>query len=220
MFTKDVNLLLNDPTFMKKNEGKVGFIHADIPFGYFNSVADIPWDEATVRRVAAATYSLCTPTGTLLIKMGDRDQELWRAALQQAGWHVERDRKVLLQRPALMRKKSFISHAPEVNAVHYWLAAHKGTGYNYYQHPKPFGKGGGEAGGRGRGRGIISYIPFPFPSFTIIHHRYTPNSHRNYKYRSVPQQLQRVPRRASGPNQWQTARQTGQNRADPGDQHA
>ena len=119
VYTQDVSLLLRDEAFMKKNVGKVGFIHADIPFGYFKNPADRPWDVTTVRTVAAATFKLSAPTGTLLIKMGDAGHEMWRTALEQAGWHVERDRKVLLQTAPMMRRKSFLSHSPVVNAVHY-----------------------------------------------------------------------------------------------------
>ena len=169
--TKDLNLLISDLDFMSENEGKVGFVHLDIPFGYFNNKADIPFDVHTVSRIAAATLSLCNDAGTLLIKMGDMDHALWRTALAQAGWHVERDRKHLIMAQAAMRKKSFLSHAATVNATHQWLIAHKSPGDAYYQHPKPFGKGGG-----GQGYHIVHHHS---PSLS---HTHTPSSSLHTKH--------------------------------------
>jgi hypothetical protein len=144
---KDINELLKDPAWREKSQKKYGFMHADIPYGYYpQDPADVRWDKDTVTLVATAGYDICTDDGTLLIKMGDLDHELWRSTLIQAGWFVERDRLVLCQKAPWMRKKQFLSHAPTVNAVHFWLVAHKQR-QKYYVSPRPFGIGKGEGGG-------------------------------------------------------------------------
>ena len=147
--TKDINELLVDPDFRDKYRNKIQFIHADVPYGYYQQdPADVRWDKTTVTLVATAGMDLCTDNGTLLIKMGDLDAELWRNTLTQAGWFVERDRVVLCQKAPWMKKKSFLSHAPTVNAVHFWLVAHKQR-RDYYVASKPFGIGKGEGVGGG-----------------------------------------------------------------------
>ena len=153
----DVNKLLVDQKFLKENKGRIGCAVADVPYGFFkDDVSDVRWSKGTVTTVATALYSLCHSTGTVVIKMADRDHDLWREALEQAGFHVERDRKHLLDRVAHLRKKAYLSHAPCINGLHYWLIAHKEK-RNYYVHAKQFGKEGG---------GVHSH---PLPSFTITH---------------------------------------------------
>ena len=215
---RDVNTLLLDEEFLVKYKGKVGCFHADIPYGYWpKDPTDVRWTQATVTTVATAMYRLCHTTGTVVIKMADRDHNVWRTALEQAGFYVERDRRHLLHRLALVRKKSYLSHAATVNALHYWLIAHKASGNNYYVHPKPFGEEGGVC---------IPILYHPLPSLIHIHthslslHTFTIITRRNSEYGRVPPQFERVRRRAIGPNRRQTSGRTRQNRADPGDELA
>ena len=138
--TSDVNELLIDKEFREEYRGKIGLIHADIPFGYFkNDHADVPWTQAVATLVATATKDLCTDSGTLLLKMSDHDADMWRTSLQQAGWFVKRDRVVLCQAAPWMRRKAFLSHAECVNPFHFWMIAHAHP-RDYYEASKPFGK--------------------------------------------------------------------------------
>jgi hypothetical protein len=148
-FGKDLNELLVDEKFRTEYKGRIGFFHADVPFGYFpTDPADKQWTQDTVTRVATACFELGDEVANFLIKMCDRDGEMWRATLIAAGWTVARDRYVLLQGPMWMRRKAFLSQSLDgVNPVHYWMHAYKQTpGVAQYCAERPFGTEGGSGG--------------------------------------------------------------------------
>ena len=139
-------LLFADSAFSKKYAGKLGFLHGDIPFGYFlNDPADIRWSQHLATLVATGAKRLLHGTGTILLKMGDKDADMWRTTFEQAGFTVERDRFVLVQRAPWMRRKAYITHADRVNGAHFWMVAHVHKSV-YFQSQKPFGTGGREEG--------------------------------------------------------------------------
>jgi hypothetical protein len=140
IFTKDLQELLTDDGFRNEHRGTLQLQHADIPYGYFqNDPADIPWGPNLIALVATASYDLATRNGTMVIKMGDGNYDMWRTAMQQAGWFVERDRVVLLQKVPWMKRKAWTSRSYDgVNAVHFWMICHK-IKRDFVQSPKPFG---------------------------------------------------------------------------------
>ena len=214
---KDITELLLDKEFRTKYRKKLGFIFADIPFGYFSEdPADVPWKQATVNLFATSTMDLATPTSTLLIKMGDRDYDMWRTTLEQAGWSVERDRRVLLQTPPWMQRKAYTSFADCVNAVHFWLIVHVDK-RDYYLSQKPFGRAC---------FGFFSFIflSFCFLFFTHTSHTHTvththTHAHRYSQDRPISKVLQPLRQLSSGPKPIQAANQGWHHRADPRNEH-
>jgi hypothetical protein len=136
-----VQELCLDSIFRKKHHNQFGFMLADIPYGYFKNVGhDNVLSQEVVTLLCTAAFDLGT-TGTpatFVIKMGDRGPDMWRTTLEQAGWYVERDRVILLQKAPWVKSKAAQSHTGKVNPAHYWMIAHKSPN-GYFENPKPFG---------------------------------------------------------------------------------
>jgi hypothetical protein len=136
---RDIVDLLQDSDFLEANTGAHNLAYADVPYGFFDLQCDIVWDEATIRSVCTGVFKTLMQSGTFVVRLAGEHHDIWRKTLAQAGFHVDRDAHLLLQKPTWMKQKAYFAHTKTLNPMHYWLLARKDA-RGYFEAQKPFGK--------------------------------------------------------------------------------
>ena len=118
---------LLDPTgtFCKKNKDKFHLVFADIPWGVLDKqgASDRRLDADTVRKVILGAKEVCHPEGSIVIRMGEHDHDLWWTKAYNAGLYPEAAKRVIVQDPPWCRRKEFATFG---NAIihHYYMIIH------------------------------------------------------------------------------------------------
>jgi hypothetical protein len=131
--------LTDKSNFRAEYDGKVWVIFLDIPFGYLiGNPSDRRLPEDYVKRMAVKLFTILHMQGTLIVRMGDHDADMWRNALHAAGFMVDQSRMHVVQEAPWTKQKQCFSYGHTTNVVHYWLIAHRSK--NYYDCKTNFGK--------------------------------------------------------------------------------
>ena len=136
---RDIVALLQDAEFLDANKGAHNLVFADIPYGFFKLRSDILWDETTIRSVCVGVLAVLVESGTFVVRLSGLYHDLWRSCLEQAGFSVDRDAHLLLQRAAWMKQKTYYQYGASCNPTHFWLLARKNRN-EFFEANKPFGQ--------------------------------------------------------------------------------
>ena len=131
-------------TFVKDHEGKFYLVFGDVPFGYFRGLRhNVRFSRSQVVTILLGAKQVLHKEGTIIIRIGEYDKDMWVEVAKECGLYCERNAYVLVHNEAWAKKKAYCSRT-KPSQCHYMLimhhvSDHMGTGNSWFVNKTKFG---------------------------------------------------------------------------------